>query len=293
MTRAQSVLRWVARAALLVPLLAVSSTLLSAMRGGGGPITGFRTTSDVTMRIYVPNGRVVIRTWLRDSVDVRGAFGKNAKFFGGGTRTHIKLGVEAKSASDSTLPSATFELVVPRNARLWVKVIDGEVDVRGTDAELEAYAMRGRITVREARGTTLIESIDAPVSVSGVSGDLRVRGSKGAVSCDSVQGTASVATVSGPVTLRNFVADARVETIGGDVSLFGRVGRATLDVQTHGGAIALALDPKAVPVLDLSTRAGPVDGAKLTGNKSNGQVTVRSFKGRISVYTETKVPPLE
>lgn len=274
---------------LLVPLLVP----LMAMGGGGGPIAGYRTTPDVTMRIYVPSGRVMIRTWLRDSVDVRGALGRNAKFFGGGSHTHVKLGVEARSPSDSTLPHATFEVMVPRNARVWVKVIDGEVDVRGTDAELEAYAMRGRITVRETRGTTLIESIDAPVTVHNVSGDLRVRGSKGAVSCDTVQGTASVATVSGSVTLRNFTADARVETIGGDVSLFGRVGRATLDVQTHGGAIALALDPKAVPMLDLSTRAGPVDGAKLTGSKSHGQVTARSFKGRIAVYTESRIPPLQ
>lgn len=277
----------IVRAVFLVPLVA----LLTAMGGGGGPIAGFRTTSDVTMRIYVPTGRVVIRTWLKDSVDVRGTIARNAQFFGGGSRTHVKLGVEARSSSDSTLPGATFEVVVPRNARVWVKVIDGEVDVRGTDGELEAYAMRGRITVRETRGTTLIESIDAPVTVANVSGDLRVRGSKGAVMCDSVQGTASVATVSGPVTLRNFVADARVETIGGDVTLFGRVGRATVDVQTHAGAIALTFDAKAVPQLDLSTRAGAVEGAKLSGTIANGRVTARSFKGRI-VVAATPPPKL-
>lgn len=287
MRRVRGVMRGVMRAVLAVPVVA----LFTAMGGGGGPIAGFRTTPDVTMRIYVPTGRVVIRTWLRDSVDVRGAISRNARFFGGGSRTHVKLGVEARSPADSTLPSATFEVIVPRKARVWVKVIDGEVDVRGTDGELEAYAMRGSVTVRESRGTTLIESIDAPVTVAGVSGDLRVRGSKGAVTCDSVQGTASVATVSGPVTLRNFTADARVETIGGDVSLFGRVGRATVDVQTHAGAIAIALDAKAVPQLDLSTRAGAVEGAKFTGTQAHGRVTARSFKGRI-VVSATPPPKL-
>jgi len=266
-------------------LLALLATL---PLGGGGPVAGFRTTRDVTMRIYVPAGKLVVRTWDRDSIDVRGVTGPNARFFGGGTRTHVKLGVEAASPRDSTLPTADWQVMIPRASRVWIKVIDAVLDVRGTEGELEAYAVRGRITVANARGTTSLESIDAPVTVRDVGGDLRVRGGKGAVDCDSVSGMASVSTISGAVTLARFLADARVETIGGDVTLRGGIGRGTTDVQTHGGRIVLAFPAAAVPQLDLQTRAGPVQGDVRGGSAAHGRVTARSFKGAIVVTRDGK-----
>ena len=249
---------------------------------------GFPATADVVMRIYVPKGRVTITTWTRDSIAVRGALGANASFFGGGDRAHVKFGVEPRTPTNAELPSGDFTVVVPRGARLWVKMIDGELSVSGTTAELEAYAVRGRITVRAVAGVTAIESIDAAVDVRNARGDLRVRGSKGAVTLDDVMGTATVATISGPVTLTRWRADGRVETIGGDVHyLGGALPGALLDVQTHAGSITLSLDRTSVPMLDLSTRAGVVSGEPRTGMATNGRIVGRSFKGAIRVESRS------
>ncbi len=251
---------------------------------------GFPATADVVMRVYVPKGKVSIRTWTRDSIAISGTMGKNASFFGGGDRAHVKLGIEPLRVNDPTLPSAEFEVTVPRGARLWVKMIDGELSVTGTTTELEAYAVTGRITVRDVAGVTSIESIDAPVEVFGAKGDLRVRGSKGGVRLDDVSGTVSVGTISGPVALTRFRADARVETIGGEVSYAGgALPGALLDVQTHNGAITLTLDPINTPQLDLSSRTGAVAGAKASGAADNGRIVVRSFKGAITVQRALKV----
>lgn len=249
---------------------------------------GFPATADVVMRVYVPKGRVTITTWTRDSIAVRGTLGANASFFGGGDRAHVKFGVEPRTSTDATLPSGDFTVVVPRGARLWVKMIDGELAVSGTTTELEAYAVRGRITVRAVAGVTAIESIDATVDVQGARGDLRVRGSKGAVTLDDITGTASVATISGPVSLTRWRADGRIETIGGDVRYAGgALPGAVLDVQTHAGAITLSLDRAAVPLLELTTRAGAVSGDKLTGVAANGRIVGRSFKGAIRVESRS------
>jgi hypothetical protein len=250
---------------------------------------GFPATPDCVMRIYVPTGRLIIETWTRDSIAVRGTVGANASFFGGGDRGHVKFGVEPTRPTDTTLPSADFTVTVPRGARLWVKMIDGELSVTGTTNELEAYAVRGRIAVRNVAGVTAIESIDAPVSVTQARGDLRVRGSKGAVTLDDIEGTASIATISGGVTLTRYRADGRVETIGGPVQYFGgALPGALLDVQTHGGNITLTLNPLRLPQLDLATRAGAVTGDVGKGAAANGRIIARSFKGAISVQRAPK-----
>ncbi|MES2521800.1 MAG: DUF4097 family beta strand repeat-containing protein [Gemmatimonadota bacterium] len=253
-------------------------------------LRGFAATPDVTMRIYVPAGRIRLVTWSRDSVAVSGTTGANASMFGGGSRTHVKFGVEPRATGDSTLPRADLTITIPRAARVWIKMIDGEIDARGTTGELEVYVVRGRIAVRDVGGVTVLESIDAPVEVVGASGDLRVRGSKGAVTLDMVRGTTSVATVSGQVALSNFSADGRVETIGGDVSFAGGSLRgAQLDIQTHSGAITLGLIAAQSPVLDLSSRAGAIDLPKLVQSAAHGRITARSFKGRIVVRTSAPV----
>ena len=173
---------------------------------------------------------------------------------------------------------------MPRAARLWVKMIDGTIDARGTSGELELYTVRGAIVVRDVSGVCSIESIDAPITLTQARGDLRLRGSRGRVEATDVQGTLSIATVSGPVVLQRISADGRVETIGGAITLTAPAldGR-TLELQSHAGDITLALDPSRAPLLDLSSRAGPAIGERLTGASQFGRLSARSFKGHIAV----------
>ncbi len=269
-----------------VALLPLSSRAQSTAPPGQTVHRGFAATPDVAMRIYVPAGRVRVVTWSHDSIDLGGTLGANASVFGGGSRTHVKLGVESRAQGDSTIPRADLVIRVPPAARVWIKTIDGDIDVRGTTGELEAYAVRGRIVVHNVRGVTSLESIDALVIVDRASGDLRVRGGKGQVSLRAVTGTASVATISGAVTLTDFNADGRVETIGGDVTFrSGRLAGLQLDVQTHAGAISLSVPLSRAPALDLSSRAAPVVLPTLTQSVANGRIVARSFKGRILVTT--------
>lgn len=265
----------------LLPLLA-GVGVVAPPRGDQPVARGLAASADVTMRLYVPSGTVTLETWDRDSVHLEGRLGANASVFGGGTRTHIKLGVEARSNADSTLPRASVRVRVPRGARLWIKMIDGQLHVSGTRAELEAYTVRGAITVRDVAGITSVESIDAPVTVSGATGDLRVRGSRGAVWLVNVQATMSVSTVSGDVNITGPSADGRVETIGGRIAVNGVAPGGTLELQSHNGAIQIQLPLARIPLLTLSSRSGTVTGASLRGNAAHGQIIARSFKGNVT-----------
>lgn len=256
------------------------------------PVTrGFRASPDVTMRIYVPSGRIRLSVWDRDSIHVRGFTSTASQMFGGGTRTHVKFGVEPRVSGDSTLANADWEVSVPVGARVWIKMIDGIVAANGTQGELEVYTVRGGVSVRDAAGTTTVESIDAPVTILRSRGDVRVRGSRGAVTMENVEGTLSVATVSGPVFMTSVTSDGRVETIGGEISVTaGSLRGATMELQSHAGAITLTLDAQRSPLLDLSSRAGSVLGDKVAGSAKNGQLVARSFKGRITVKARYITP---
>jgi len=251
----------------------------------GKPIDrGFAATPDVVMRIYLPKGRLRVSTWAHDSVHVRGTVGASASYFGGGSRTHVKLGVESQIPNDTRLPEADWVVQVPQRARVWIKQIDGDLEAIGLQGELEAYTIGGRMVVRDVAGSTMLESIDAPVTVESARGDLRVRGSKGAVVIRDVDATISVATVSGPVTVTGGRPDGRVETIGGDVIIERPLlAKAELEIQTHSGGITVRVDPRKAPLMDLSSRAGAPSGERITGQAMFGRLVARSFKGTIMV----------
>ncbi len=264
----------------LLPVLAAVREM-PAPRGEQPVSRGFATTADVTMRLYVPSGRLTVEAWDRDSVHLEGRLGANASLFGGGARTHIKLGIEARSNSDSTLPQANVRVRVPRRARLWIKMIDGNLEVSGLREELEAYTVRGEIVVRDVSGNTSVESIDAPVSVSDASGQLRVRGSRGPVQLRAVRATMSISTVSGSVTVQNSAAEGRVETIGGRIEVDGVAAGGTLELQSHNGVLDIRVPGTRIPLLELSSRSGTVSGKTLRGSAVNGHIIARSFKGNV------------
>lgn len=244
---------------------------------------GWSVAPDATVRLYVPAGRLTVRTWARDSVALRGTLQANASLFGGGARNHVKVGVEARSSADGALPQATLEVYVPHRSRLWVKMIDGTMSVSGTDVELEAYTVRGRVDVANARGSTTVESIDAPVTLSQVMGDVRVRGSRAEVKLERVQALVSIATVSGNVVLHASPIEGRVETVGGDITLDGVRANGVVTLQSHAGDITLDVPSSAPPRVKAWVRGSLVPRVNGTGFARHGTIDARSFKGTVSL----------
>jgi hypothetical protein len=278
------------------------TVLGNTSRGGAaGPpfVAGYRTVSDVSLRIYAPAGRLRIVVWARDSVAILGTQSTRATRFGGGSSTHLKIGVEPSVAGDTTLPTVDWEVMVPARARVWAKMIDGTIAVVGTTVglaarqrgEFELYTVRGAIHAHDVRGVLSVESIDAPVTIGRTVGDLRVRGGRGAVDLADISGTLSVATVSGAVALTAPRADGRVETIGGAITVrHPALSGKQLELQTHAGAITLAVDSAHAPQLVLSARTPSARGQTVQGSAQYGTLLARSFKGTIRVERVHIVP---
>jgi hypothetical protein len=258
-------------------LLAAAPSLASAQQ----VTRGHPAAADAAIRLYMPAGVLRVEVWDRDSIALRGTLGANASLFGGGAREALKLGVEARSATDGTLPTADLIVSVPRRARLWVKMIDGTLEVSGLRNELEAYTVRGRVTVYDLAGVVSIESIDAPIDARLVRGDLRVRGGRGAVVLEQLSATLSISTVSGAVTLRRSSADGRIETIGGAITVDGVRKDGRLELQSHSGTVRLAVDARRPPRLQLSSRRGQVPSPAARGDPRLGEIIARSFRGDV------------
>jgi DUF4097 and DUF4098 domain-containing protein YvlB len=267
-------------------LLAIVAAPLSAQLP-----KGYHVTPDVSMRIWVPTGKVRVDTWDRDSIRVTGKLGRNSHYFGGGSGRGAKLGIEADNPKDTAMPSGDIVVTVPRKAHVWIKMTDGDITVTNTAGELEVYAVTGSVMVQDAAGVTSVEAIDASVVLAGVNGDVRVRGGGGKVQLSDIHGTLSASTVSGNVEMsgKGF-QDSQVETINGAIVIRGTVmPDALLDLETHSGPITLVLDRAVLPALALSSRAGVIKNPLGISKGSNGQITARSFKGNINVVVASGI----
>lgn len=247
--------------------------------------------NDVSMRIWVPSGKVRVETWDRDSIRLTGSVGRNAHLFGGGGGRGAKFGIENNDPKDTGMPHGDLVVTVPRKAHVWVKMTDGEVTASHTAGELDVITVTGTITVQDAEGVVSVETIDAAVTIARITGEVRARSGGGRISLAQIHGTLTAATVSGAIDLTGTaMADARLETIGGNITVRGTVARgALLDLETHNGPINLFLYRGTLPVLALSSRAGKVKNPLGAGNIGAGRIDARSFRGDINVVAASGI----
>lgn len=238
---------------------------------------------DAAIRLYVPGGTLRVEGWARDSIAVTGTLGDNASVFGGGDRSAIKVGIEARARDERALPSAQLVVRVPRRARVWIKMVAGDIAISGLTQQVEAYTIRGRLSARQVAGVVSLEAIDATIAVAHATGDVRIRGGGGAVALEHVSGTVSVSTVDGGVTLARSSADGRIETIGGTIAVDGARPGGRLELQSHSGTVRLAIDRTRRPYLDLTSRQGRVPSTVPTGDRANGEIVARAFRGDVIV----------
>ncbi|MEP6591299.1 MAG: DUF4097 family beta strand repeat-containing protein [Gemmatimonadota bacterium] len=265
---------WVAL--LLLPLGSVAAQ--------GTVSRGFAVSPTVSLRIWLPAGRVQVMTWEHDSIRVTGTVAKGSTFFGGGSGTAAKFGVEQSDPASSSLARGEFVVTVPMRAQVWIKSTDATIESWRTLGDLEILTVAGQVHVVDARGVVTVETIDAPIRVRGAVGTVRLHSGGGALMLRDVSGDLTASTVRGTIDIASeSLGDGRLETVDGHITLTGRLRPgAFLDVQSHAGTVDLQLPLDAVPSLELASRAGEVRNALGAGNPKFGRILVRSFKGAIN-----------
>jgi hypothetical protein len=237
--------------------------------------------------------------WDKDSISVTGTIPAGTSFFFGGQGRLAKMGVERDEKFASTGKLGEIEVRVPKGARVWVKSLEGWIEVSGFQGEADLVAVGGSITVSGAMRLLTAETLEGSIDVTGASQMARLKTGGGKITVSQVTGDLSASTVGGDVSLLDVEpTTARIETVSGNVVYDGKLNRrATLDVQTHSGNVELRLPRDTGAEFDLHSIDGfvwvalspkgptskPVRGKpQFFGNAGGGAfVAVRSFKGDI------------
>jgi hypothetical protein len=261
---------------------------------------GFPLDRDAAIRILNLAGSITVRGWDRDSVAITGNVPPGEGiFYAAGRGGAAKMGVEPKG---TTPPRAELQVMVPRNARVWIKTDEATVDVAGVAGQVDAYSVGGRVQVTGPVRTLSVETMDGVVTVEGEMTWVRLKSAGGAVRFLGSADDLVASSVSGAVAIdARRLGRARVETVTGSVHLAAAPERTgTIAIETHAGPAEILIPAGAAAFFELSTLGGtitnrlsparPSPGAGGRGqvlsfgtDASGAVVTVRSFKGDIVV----------
>ena len=260
---------------------------------------GLPASATVSIRAYNLAGSIRVIGWSRDSVHVNASLASGSRLYFGGSRTALKLGVEA-AALPGTTPPSELVLKVPAGARVWLKSATAGADVEGISGEVDVSTVSGDIRVRGEPSLLAAESMEGSLDIGGSATVLRLKSAGGSIGFRGSAADLSVSTVSGNIQLdvSGPVATGRVESVTGRIAWAGPVGPAgSLDLQTHGAHIQLALPQGQDAEIDVSAFSGKVMNGFPSARRSapagkpvryllgNGgaRIAVRSLKGGVTI----------
>jgi len=297
--------------AIALGLLLADAFPVRAQTKQAKPVTvarGWPLERDGMIRLHNYNGSVTVEGWDRDSVHIAATIHGSVPLFGGGSRRAIKTGLETGDANTS-IP-ADLVVWLPRQAKLSVRGAMTVIEVRAFAGTIDASSLSGRIAISGSPAEVTAETMDGSVTVSASPSFLRARTATGALTWSGQSDDVTLSTVGGEIVVnRAVVRRARIETVTGAIRFDGTVqSSGMVSLESHSGDVSVTLDRATSAVVsaaspavffgrpgspptpagkDASTR--PVS-ATFSGGTGKGaasqelaQVSVRSFKGRVTV----------
>ena len=264
-------------------------------------------TSTASLRMMGGFGELHIIGWDKDSVAVVGKLPAGSRLegnFGGSTRdvpaSGMKMFLELPDETESA--QAKLTMYIPTHARLWVKGGSANVTATGVTGSLDINVIGGSVQVAGSPRELTIEAMDASVRVDGSPDWVRAKTATGDIVLTGGSADAALSTVSGAISLGGGkVERAKLETITGNVTFAGDlVKQGSLDVNTHSGAIEIAIPRNSSADLDVASMVGTIDNAltgkpAIAGRENRGQeiglrvgdgasrIYVRTFKGNVKL----------
>lgn len=271
-----------ALAAATAPLGVVADTVVPVTRG-------------TRLHVESQRGAVVVSTWDRDAVRVRGLERRDR---GRPELSRIGSALQVRPGSRTGAPrDAEIEITAPG----WM-----DVRVEGNQVDVTVRGAGGAVEVVTVAGDVLVEGGTGPVSVRAIQGEVLIRDVRGRVEAVSVNedirvsdvvGELAVETTNGDITLRGIRSgDARAKTVNGDVSYQGTLqDRGRYIFGSHNGDVTLTVPGGSNAAVTVSTYHGDFESdfpVRLTGatrdrqfnftlGSGSARVDLESFNGEV------------
>jgi hypothetical protein len=261
------------------------------------------TTADVSVRLFASVGSVQVIGWDKDSVVISGVVPKGSQVALGNpglTATRgLKLFVE--SPTEEAGRAGTLTMRVPRGARVWLKTGSADVSVSEVTGGVDVNIVGGSIIVRGSPRELRAESMDGAVTVEGTPSWMRLKTATGDITLRGGEDVGA-STISGTIEARGGQAErVKLESTTGDIRFaLGLARGASVEMETHSGAIDVQLSRKTPMDIDAATVTGTIENAwskarPTVGSEGRGmtftsesggmggRVVLRSFKGKITL----------
>jgi len=205
-------------------------------------------------------GEVVVRSWDRDAIQIKADhtdFHSIQLHRSGSTisvETEVDRGLGIAGSVD-------FDLTVPRGFGLTIEGVALDVDIQGTEGQIEVSTVHGPIRIQGGRGAVTLESVNGEVHVEGVEGDLEVTGVAGGITILDCSGDVFAESVGGSLTLEGITStDVEIGTVGGTLRFEGSIEDGGMyNFGSHGGDIWLYLPAGINAEVEVVTLAGDIE----------------------------------
>lgn len=252
-------------------------------------------TADGYVRIINRAGEVRVLGWDKDSVRMTGELASGQRLFGGGSERMVKVGVDGADTP------ARLTVQVPRGAKVVIDAGESAVEADGLRGPVEIRGGAGAIRMSGASVRVTIETVDGAVTlVGGPYRSTEVRTAGGIIRASGLQEEFLLSSVTGAITGEvTGVTRGRIESVTGVVRFSGDVDpTGTLAIESHGGDVEVAIDPRKGVELVATAFGGAIENALTqsvprpvpngrgiqlgtTVGGGGGTVTITGFKGTI------------
>ncbi|MGH7469426.1 MAG: hypothetical protein ACRENP_15860 [Longimicrobiales bacterium] len=253
------------------------------------------------IRIFHLSGSLRVEGWDRDSLSVSGTV--SVPGHGEFAITPGKQGARVSLWGPDETRAQPSQLIVrvPRRSQLWIKTQTANVVVSGFEGGLDVATVAGAVEVTGRPREVYIESMGGAANLVIESRSARIKTGTGQITLRGNIDDATVSTVSGAVLADDVrVRTGHFESVDGAIRFSGDLLEpASLEFINHSGDIELALSPRSLAAVNVSTITGAfqddwgIDAkggpGKLSGKEFSfmlgkeplAEVIVRNFKGAV------------
>jgi hypothetical protein len=286
-----------------------ASASLGAPRAGGQDTT----SRDFQKTLTLPSGQTVSIEHKLGDVRIRGESGRDVKI-GATIHAQAHSQEDAKRLADAiqinvsqdgqgikvrtVYPeswddkkksySVTYEIVVPMDAKLWVKNDFGNVAVAGVKGWTDVDNTHGQIDLRDSGAAKLTNSFGG-VQAESIAGNLTITNSNGNVTVSNVKGALDVKDRFATITIANVQGEVTVSGANGTV-VIADVGASninesfgTISARNIRGNLVAASNNGTIEV-NLVSGSAQLNGSfgQISFENVGGAVKVMSTNGRVS-----------
>ena len=250
------------------------------------------------LRVGVHAGSITVNAWDRNAVRIQ-ADDDDDNTRVDISRTSGMVSVSARGRFGEPV-EVSFTIMAPAWMPLSLSSVEGDIQVRGTTAAVNAETVNGSVDVSGGTGNVSLSSVDGSVTLTRASGTISVTSVNDDVTIRQASGIITASTVNGDVTLTGVTSEAvSAESMNGDVQFGGPIrngGRYQLN--THNGDVIVGVQQGANATVSVNTFNGdfstdsPVEvrtrqrkGGNFTFTLGDGsaRLELESFQGSIQL----------